>query len=231
MQITRAGEGDERRGLVGHALPSRLSAAAAACRVRYAASPVPQANTNFVAESYFGCVTSYGTARRPRVRAAACGFKAIVTQKQALINFTNIRRLFAAGRKSTTHTAQKNIITPISIGKPCICGESSLDPACGACHAEFMLLFIACYHQQRCRSHSLWARSLSPPPSSRKGSVGSGSSSLMAALAAERDAALEFEAAEALAAERVAREFRGFLNNIPRVRVERGYSYFAYGSR
>lgn len=59
---------------------------------------------------------------------------------------------------------------------------------------------------------------LSPPPSSRKDSVGSGGSSLLASLAAERDAAVDFEAAGASAAERVAREFRSFFNCIPRVR-------------
>lgn len=58
----------------------------------------------------------------------------------------------------------------------------------------------------------------STAPSSRKGSVGSGSSSLLAALAAERDAAADFEAAEESAAERVAGEVRSFFNNIPRVR-------------
>lgn len=60
---------------------------------------------------------------------------------------------------------------------------------------------------------------ISPPPSSRRDSVESGGSSLLASLAVERDAALEFEAAEASAAERVAREFRSFFNCIPRVRI------------
>ncbi|CAM9771530.1 unnamed protein product [Ectocarpus sp. 6 AP-2014] len=54
---------------------------------------------------------------------------------------------------------------------------------------------------------------------------GSGQTSLLAALAAERDAALELEAAEASAAERVAREFRGFFQNIPRdYRNELGFT-------
>ena len=65
---------------------------------------------------------------------------------------------------------------------------------------------------------SIWCRPPSAAPSSRKGSVGSGSSSLLAALAAERDAAADFEAAEESAAERVAAEVRSFFNNIPRVR-------------
>ncbi|CAM9355835.1 unnamed protein product [Ectocarpus fasciculatus] len=54
---------------------------------------------------------------------------------------------------------------------------------------------------------------------------GSGQTSLVAALAAERDAALELEAAEASAAERVAREFRGFFQSIPRdYRNELGFT-------
>ncbi|CAM9641472.1 unnamed protein product, partial [Pylaiella littoralis] len=54
---------------------------------------------------------------------------------------------------------------------------------------------------------------------------GSGQASLMAALAAERDAAAELEAAEASAAERVAREFREFFANIPRdYRDELGFT-------
>lgn len=64
-------------------------------------------------------------------------------------------------------------------------------------------------------------RSIESPPGSVEtagGGSGSGQTSLLAALAAERDAALELEAVEAAAAERVAREFRGFFANIPRVR-------------
>eukprot|EP00752_Nemacystus_decipiens_P007697 g6880.t1 len=54
---------------------------------------------------------------------------------------------------------------------------------------------------------------------------GSGQTSLLAALAAERDAAIERDAAEASAAERVAREFRGFFSNIPRdYRDELGFT-------
>lgn len=67
-------------------------------------------------------------------------------------------------------------------------------------------------------------RSLGSPPGSIEtagggSGSGSGQTSLLAALAAERDAALELEAAEASAAERVAREFRGFFQNIPRVGI------------
>ena len=64
----------------------------------------------------------------------------------------------------------------------------------------------------------------SPPNSIETAGAGSGSgsgqTSLLAALAAERDAALELEAAETAAAERVAREFRGLFDNIPRVSTE-----------
>lgn len=41
-------------------------------------------------------------------------------------------------------------------------------------------------------------------------------------LAAERDAALEFEAAEASASERVVREIKSFFHNIPRVKNRLG---------
>eukprot|EP00903_Cladosiphon_okamuranus_P017392 g16020.t2 len=63
--------------------------------------------------------------------------------------------------------------------------------------------------------------SLVSPPSSIEtagggSGSGSGQTSLLAALAAERDAAMEREATEASAAERVAREFRGLFDNIPR---------------
>lgn len=63
----------------------------------------------------------------------------------------------------------------------------------------------------------------SPPGSIETAGGGSGSASgqtsLLAALAAEREAAAELEAAEMAAAERVAREFRGFFHNMPRVRI------------
>ena len=69
-------------------------------------------------------------------------------------------------------------------------------------------------------------RSMGSPPGSIEtagggSGSGSGQTSLLAALAAERDAAMEREAAEAAAAERVAREFRGLFSNIPRVRGAR----------
>ncbi|CAM9135722.1 unnamed protein product [Ectocarpus sp. 12 AP-2014] len=69
----------------------------------------------------------------------------------------------------------------------------------------------------------------SPPGSIDTAGGGSGSgagqTSLLAALAAERDAASELEAAQASAAERVAREFRGFFQNIPRdYRNELGFT-------
>lgn len=61
---------------------------------------------------------------------------------------------------------------------------------------------------------------------------GSGQTSLLAALAAERDAALELEAAESAAAERVAREFRGLFDNIPRVRrAQRKIGYHLFVTR
>lgn len=69
-------------------------------------------------------------------------------------------------------------------------------------------------------------RSMGSPPGSIEtagggSGSGSGQTSLLAALAAERDAAMEREAAEAAAAERVAREFRGLFSNIPSVRGAR----------
>lgn len=77
-------------------------------------------------------------------------------------------------------------------------------------------------HRPLSLSRAGFHRSLGSPPGSTEtaggGSAsGSGQTSLLAALAAERDAAVEREAAEASAAERVAREFRGLFDNIPRV--------------
>ncbi|CAN0055726.1 unnamed protein product [Scytosiphon promiscuus] len=55
---------------------------------------------------------------------------------------------------------------------------------------------------------------------------GSGQTSLLEALAAEREAAAALEAAEMAAAERVAREFRGLFNSIPRdYRNELGFAH------
>lgn len=45
------------------------------------------------------------------------------------------------------------------------------------------------------------------------------SSSIFSALAVERDAVKDFREADAAAAERLAREFRGVFNNIPRVKT------------
>lgn len=81
--------------------------------------------------------------------------------------------------------------------------------------------FVFCFR-------AVFRRSVGSPSGSIEtagGGSGSGQTSLLAALAAERDAAMEREAAEASAAERVAREFRGLFENIPMVRIEREYFY------
>ncbi|CAM9478757.1 unnamed protein product [Ectocarpus sp. 4 AP-2014] len=85
-------------------------------------------------------------------------------------------------------------------------------------------------HRTAAKSPGDGRGSLGSPPGSIEtpgggSGSGSGQTSLLAALAAERDDALELEAAEASAAERVAREFSGFFQSIPRdYRNELGFT-------